>query len=1002
MKRIVSILTVLAIVASLFLMAMPMTVSAEAVEFSGDASQIPEGKIVLTDDIKGEFKKSSGKYEIDLNGHSWTHNGPAVYLTGTAELIIYNGTVDNSAGTSDGFSVEDNAKVTANNVTVIGGTGGADAFWIKGGTVSLTNCTVSAGKAGIDVDNGNGNVVVSVNGGKFVNYAGAADARMCAIEIRRDGAISLTGDITFENNKILAGTGLNKTLGESISVTGSYEATLADPSVNNPGAASPSTYTTISYKAVKVTKSIDYFNGVRGSIADCNVFEGQDAITLLGWIITDAGLSNVKYSIDGGTPVELGPTRARPDVVAHVKYTGELVAADKVGIGLDNEHAKIDISGLEIGEHVVKLYAFTNAGTQVEAGSFKVTILAPLADGEVADLSAIKEPGEYKLVADVKGNLTLTSGDYVIDLNGHTWTNGGIALNIQGAKVTLTDTVGTGYIKATNDCIDISSGSITVTDATVIAEGDSLDAIFVGGGVVVTNNATLYAGKSGINASQAAVDITVNGGTFGGVYSGERFVRTSAFEFRNNAKVKLNGDINFVETAIIRRSKTHTISWAESFIVGDDVTVTFAANDTDIGTHSGNHYYSNAISYTKSKSEPKDVGITSHSGHYGSPILWLKNSEHFYQMTINAKGAFNSIISSLWGANAGTTCTLDIYAWDTNTEVTLNSLPAASVTKTFTGNPANYVFDFETLEAGQYIIKVTCSEGYVVLPVADATNGVEATVSTKNESNIKNKYWVASIRFVDSNAASFDSLIEEVNYGDTEELPYMIFDQEYKVTVGAGKTFYINAFWGGMNVTITGEGNFSVVYNGTTYASENGKVAFAAAPSMGRMPTAFAIINNSEADAEYTLKGEYPEGTMMNPDSYDKNTDKTVEIEAGNADGYFYSFDADKDGSITLYISDITAGAEGNIVIQVIGADDTVKYLSLVDDGENGKLTADYKKGDKIVINVAVLPDENWNVPAASITIAEYTAGGNTGDFGLIALAFVAISSVVVKKRKEA
>ena len=103
-----------------------------------------------------------------------------------------------------------------------------------------------------------------------------------------------------------------------------------------------------------------------------------------------------------------------------------------------------------------------------------------------------------------------------------------------------------------------------------------------------------------------------------------------------------------------------------------------------------------------------------------------------------------------------------------------------------------------------------------------------------------------------------------------------------------------------------------------------------------------------------------------------------------------------------MYISDITAGAEGNIVIQVIGADDTVKYLSLVDDGENGKLTADYKKGDKIVINVAVLPDENWNVPAASITIAEYTAGGNTGDFGLIALAFVAISSVVVKKRKEA
>ena len=1001
MKKIVSILTVLAIVASLFLMAMPMTVSAEAVEFSGDASQIPEGKIVLTADIKGEFRKSSGKYEIDLNGHSWTHNGPAVYLTGTAELVIYNGTIDNSAGTSDGFSIEDNAKVTATNVTVIGGAGSADAFWIKGGNATITDCTISAGKAGVDVDNGNGNAVVSVNGGKFVNYTGGADARNCAIEIRRDGAISLTGNITFENNKILAGTTMNKTLGESISVTGSYEATLADPSVNNPGAASPSTYTTISYKAVKVSKSIDYFNGAKGSIADCNVFEGQDAITILGWIITDAGLSNVKYAIDGGTPVELGPTRERSDVVAHVNYTGELVAANKVGIGLNNEHAKIDIKGLEIGEHVVKLYAFTNAGTQVEAGSFKVTVLAPLADGEVADLSTIKEPGEYKLVADVKGNLTLTSGDYVIDLNGHTWTNGGIALNIQGAKVTLTDTVGTGYIKATNDCIDISSGSITVTDATVIAEGDGLDAIFVGGGVVVTNNATLYAGKSGINASQAAVDITVNGGTFGGVYSGDKFTRTAAFEFRNNAKVKLNGKINFNEAAIIRRSNNHKITWDESFILGEGATASFASDDTDIGVFYDQQYHSNSIYYTYKT--PANVGFTPHSGHYGSPAMWLKNPNHYYEMIFNAEGDFNSITSSFWASNDGTTCTIDIYSWNSDRATTLAGEPVVSLTQELKGNPSNHVMEFETLYAGQYIVVIRCTKGYLVIPVSDqAATGAEFKVTTANETNLQgNKYWVATIRFEDSEYASFTTLLKDA--GESEDAPLMIFDQEYNVTVGAGKTFYINAFWGGMNVTITGEGDFSVSYDGTTYESKNGKVTFTAAPSMGRMPTAFSITNKTDAAVEYSLKGEYPAGTMMNPEKYDDKADKTINIAEGNGEGYFYAFDADKDGSITLYISEITEGVNGNIIIQVISPDDTVKYLSLEDEENvvDGKLKADYKAGDRVVINVAVLPDASWNIPAATITLAEYTEGADTGDFGLIALAFVAVSSVVVKKRKE-
>ena len=96
---------------------------------------------------------------------------------------------------------------TFKDITVYGAVDSADAIFILGGNVTVENCTVSSGKAGINVDNRNGNAVVNVKGGKFANYTDSKDAlgRNCAIELRNDASnVTLSGDITFETNVIIS------------------------------------------------------------------------------------------------------------------------------------------------------------------------------------------------------------------------------------------------------------------------------------------------------------------------------------------------------------------------------------------------------------------------------------------------------------------------------------------------------------------------------------------------------------------------------------------------------------------------------------------------------------------------------------------------------------------------------------------------------------------------------------------------------------------------------
>ena len=71
--------------------------------------------------------------------------------------------------------------------------------------------------------------------------------------------------------------------------------------------------------------------------------------------------------------------------------------------------------------------------------------------------------GNTKLTNNITGSLTASSGTYVIDLAGKTWSaTTSIALNVNGASVKLIDTVGGGKIIVTqNDAVEVNGGTLT-------------------------------------------------------------------------------------------------------------------------------------------------------------------------------------------------------------------------------------------------------------------------------------------------------------------------------------------------------------------------------------------------------------------------------------------------------------------------------------------------------------------------------------------------------------
>lgn len=181
----------------------------------------------LTADISGGITLNGRSLIVDLNGHTWSNSGSVITLD-TGSIGVYD-SVGGGAITSSGSDAVSMGNGTASfrNIKITANANGMDAIYCDGGHLNVTNCVLSAPKAGINVSNGseasdpNARSVVSVSGGEFANYSGTLDTqgRNCAIEIRNNAdEISLSGKIVFTNNKIISKTSNSKAIKDAITI----------------------------------------------------------------------------------------------------------------------------------------------------------------------------------------------------------------------------------------------------------------------------------------------------------------------------------------------------------------------------------------------------------------------------------------------------------------------------------------------------------------------------------------------------------------------------------------------------------------------------------------------------------------------------------------------------------------------------------------------------------------------------------------------------------------
>ena len=171
------------------------------------------------------------------------------------------------------------------------------------------------------------------------------------------------------------------------------------------------------------------------------------------------------------------------------------------------------------------------------------------------------------------------------------------------------------------------------------------------------------------------------------------------------------------------------------------------------------------------------------------------------------------------------------------------------------------------------------------------------------------------------------------------------------VTVPAGATLYYGAYVFGMELTINGES--AGMLNGSRW-----------------MPASFTVANDGETAATYELKISYPVGTQGNPAELVIG-DNTASIEAGNDQGYFFTWTAPAAGMLTITMP------EGNWMY-VINNMTTYTY------GDNQWSDSDpvvnpavlhVAEGDELQIMVNSYDPASWNNPAAELVINAAFAG---------------------------
>lgn len=165
-----------------------------------------------------------------------------------------------------------------------------------------------------------------------------------------------------------------------------------------------------------------------------------------------------------------------------------------------------------------------------------------------------------------------------------------------------------------------------------------------------------------------------------------------------------------------------------------------------------------------------------------------------------------------------------------------------------------------------------------------------------------------------------------------------------------------------------------VIYEDKTYTSDkNGYVYVSVTSDSPNNPIVIQIGNGGTTNKTFAVKFTFPEGSMMNP--YDAKIGSTkTNIAAGNEQGVYYQYTAEKDGKITITLKSVSNNTLCDIRVTVTDSSYIPQQYLLSETADRKTLTIDVYAGDQIEINLVTVPDENFKYPAATIeTVLSFT-----------------------------
>ena len=158
-----------------------------------------------------------------------------------------------------------------------------------------------------------------------------------------------------------------------------------------------------------------------------------------------------------------------------------------------------------------------------------------------------------------------------------------------------------------------------------------------------------------------------------------------------------------------------------------------------------------------------------------------------------------------------------------------------------------------------------------------------------------------------------------------------------------------------------------VVYNDQVFEAVDGIISFPVSCEDVTLPVKLVIGNKGAEDAVFTVNFAYPGGTMANPFPLVMG-DLTTEIAAGNDQGVVYTYTAEQDGTVEMYVANATEGVNYDLTLynQTSSASRSLEADGVEKDGKK-KVVIEVKAGDVVQVTVSVLPNENNEYPAATI-----------------------------------